>query len=235
MPRCTPRMRSRPRLRDQSDATAKARRGRGRGRPRHGRSRAPQSGIHQDLCARVDGKTGPILVQQGVVLVIANLTTTPLVTITQIKPIKVSASACPSPDPAAAIQQRANEEQAHCRGHTAWQQRRQNAHRPRWILSATPSPIRAPSNCAPTLPIRMPPWCAGRGTGGRRGRTRRYPERHRWCRASRGDQRSQWHLCLSRRQRRSTAEQVPVTIQYDDGGTDMAIKGDLRGRRQCGD
>ena len=37
----------------------------------------------------VDGKTGPILVQQGN-MVIANLTTTPLVTIDQIQPIKVS-------------------------------------------------------------------------------------------------------------------------------------------------
>ncbi len=39
----------------------------------------------------VDGKTGPILVQQGN-MVIANLTTTPLVTIDQIQPIKVSFS-----------------------------------------------------------------------------------------------------------------------------------------------
>ena len=39
----------------------------------------------------VDGKTGPILVQQGN-MVIANLTTTPLVTIDQILPIKVSFS-----------------------------------------------------------------------------------------------------------------------------------------------
>jgi multidrug efflux system membrane fusion protein len=37
----------------------------------------------------VDGKTGPILVQQGN-MVIANLTTTPLVTIDQFQPIKVS-------------------------------------------------------------------------------------------------------------------------------------------------
>jgi len=37
----------------------------------------------------VDGKTGPILVQQGN-MVIANLTTTPLVMIDQIQPIKVS-------------------------------------------------------------------------------------------------------------------------------------------------
>ena len=39
----------------------------------------------------VDGKTGPILVQQGN-MVIANLTTTPLVTIDQFQPIKVSFS-----------------------------------------------------------------------------------------------------------------------------------------------
>ena len=39
----------------------------------------------------VDGKTGPILVQQGNT-VIANLTTTPLVTIDEIQPIKVSFS-----------------------------------------------------------------------------------------------------------------------------------------------
>jgi len=54
----------------------------------------------------VDGKTGPILVQQGN-LVIANLTTTPLVTITQIKPVKVSFSLPQADLPA--IQQRANE------------------------------------------------------------------------------------------------------------------------------
>jgi len=92
-------------LRDQSDATAKADAAvveADRGTVEAARLNLEFTKIYSP----VDGKTGPILVQQGN-LVIANLTTTPLVTITQIRPIKVSFSLPQSDLPA--IQQRANE------------------------------------------------------------------------------------------------------------------------------
>jgi len=91
--------------RDQADATAKADAAvveADRGTVEAARLNLEFTKIY----APVDGKTGPILVQQGN-LVIANLTTTPLVTITQIKPVKVSFSLPQADLPA--IQQRANE------------------------------------------------------------------------------------------------------------------------------
>jgi multidrug efflux system membrane fusion protein len=92
-------------LRDQSDATAKADAAvveADRGTVEAARLNLEFTKIY----APVDGKTGPILLQEGN-LVIANLSTTPLVTITQIKPIKVSFSLPQSDLPA--IQQRASE------------------------------------------------------------------------------------------------------------------------------
>ena len=105
----------------------------------------------------IDGKTGPILLQPGN-LVSVNGTTTPLVTIAQIQPIKVS-FALPQAD-LPRIQARAHGKGLGGAGATCTMRAATPICPRRSISSATRStPPPAPSNCAPPSPTPIPRWC----------------------------------------------------------------------------
>ena len=105
---------------------------------------------------RSNGKTGPILLQPGN-LVSVNGMTAPLVTITQIQPIKVSFTLPQSDLPR--IQARAAARRPDGRRSICMTSAAQDLTAPVDFISNAVSDSAAPSNCAPPSPTRTPPWC----------------------------------------------------------------------------
>ena len=110
---------------------------------------------YTNIISPIDGKTGPLMIQPGNVITAAG--TTPLVTITQVQPIKLSFF-LPQSQLAADSEPDGGGQAEGDRAH-AGRAGRPGKGQGGFHLQRRSAPTPAPSSCAPPSPMRISAWC----------------------------------------------------------------------------